>query len=445
MHFSPAVSPDGGPALEGAGAAGFAGRPSASEALHVALIHVAMGIVVFGPVRLSTIGLPGGLDHLWVFGQIAAAGILTLLHLPTLPAAIRALRLGDPLLWYLSFAVLSLGSTWWSLDPPNTLVHGTRFVLTILACLAYETRFRTGAASSPLLRCLLVASIVKIALVLGAFLVDPMWVGRADPGTGVYRLTGETLFQDYGASGLYVAWYGAYRALRTTALRARVGWLALAVVGAAYLEMSKTRVSLLLLVIGMGVIAFTLMRRSHLVLALLVAIPVAAWIVGDFVASQQEAVYEYATRGENEDSLWTLNGRIPLMLYFLEHVEEQPWFGYGYMAGDRVLMGGFERRYGFTLYIAHDLISNVLIATGAVGMIVLVTGMVLLPFRLAGAHRRHPGPASYTDLVASLFCWYLLLTPVYTVGPSNLSVPFIVCCLHALPWREERDRAPAHP
>jgi O-antigen ligase len=94
-------------------------------------------------------------------------------------------------------------------------------------------------------------------------------------------------------------------------------------------------------------------------------------------ASQQIAVY--LARGQDQESLLNLTGRVPLWTFALNDVREAGswWQGFGYGASRVTLFS--EVDWAGT---AHNAWLEILIGTGMIGLVLATVGFVFLGYRL---------------------------------------------------------------
>jgi O-antigen ligase len=90
-------------------------------------------------------------------------------------------------------------------------------------------------------------------------------------------------------------------------------------------------------------------------------------------------VYEFMKRGQNEQNLTSLTGRVTYWQASFDAIREKPLSGYGANVGGRYVL---DSALGEAVSTVHSTYVEVLLDTGAVGLVLLVAALVTTWFMM---------------------------------------------------------------
>jgi O-antigen ligase len=296
----------------------------------------------------------------------------------------RPLRRGVqwPEVLILGFGFLAAISAVWSEAPTATLMKSATLLVSYITILAVVRRYRDVAST---LRAL--ASFVQVTLLLALISAAISAVIAEElPArlTGVFPSVHPNIVGLLAVVGLIsvVCGIGLGWVERSVPARVLLGF-----VFVSELLLARTRLALVVAVIAVGVALIRLaVQRRSAGLALLLAVAIAPVLL----ATQLTAVTDFLVRGQTEDQLSSLSGRVPLWDSAFQLWQIRPLQGFGYYTGHRVTLQ--------PLFVGADQsnIDNMWVETlvnlGVIGAILLALVIAVGAVRTLGA-LRDPGVA----------------------------------------------------
>lgn len=165
----------------------------------------------------------------------------------------------------------------------------------------------------------------------------------------------------------------------------------------------------------LAVIVVSVAARRYRIVLLAVVVLCAAFFSN--YANVNQVTYDYMRRGQADSNVETLSGRTAYWEEALEATSERPLGGYGAYAGGRYVL---ERIDDSGVSSLHNTYMEALVGSGAVGLTILVVGLVATLLGLFGVRFRAAShPISWSLWVESLGVLTVMLLR------SVFSVPFI--------------------
>lgn len=276
------------------------------------------------------------------------------------------------------FSLLSLwglSTTLWSVLPAGTLYKSIEYC-TQLALLALTVSLINTAVRDPLRRSSALKSVFDFGWLLAFLLTVSVYAGilvwpeyairqgeRDAEGLLGFSIQGALpaiSSNAVGQLGAIIGIVALIRLLQNTGSRAFYG----AILALSLPTMVLTQSRSPILAFSVAVMAVLLVSRRFVLLAL------SGGLLGVVLLTQQgQLVYEFMRRGQSDDSLAALTGRIDYWKTSLEAVSERPFGGYGAYSGGRYVLSSELGDEGTST--VHNLWVEVLLDTGVVGLILL--------------------------------------------------------------------------
>jgi len=282
------------------------------------------------------------------------------------PGAFLALIRRNALL--LSWPLLAIASTIWSVMPGISLYHGLQLLMTVLV----------GVLLSLHVNLFRVVQLFFVASVIGAVLC--LMFVFVSPGTAIApggEWTG--LFRHKNVLGMTMAIQ-----IITGACLFLQGWrpgftAAAAALGAGLLMMSRSGSALISLAIAvMMLLPVFLYRRGHMVLVFSVGAVLSSAAAGLlYIDAAGINIVEAVLDSLGKDA--SLTGRTLLWEFGIEAFQERPWLGFGYhgwWATDETPAETLRMITKFPFVMFHNSFLEVAVAFGVLGLIAL--GVVIL-------------------------------------------------------------------
>lgn len=341
-------------------------RAGASGGTPLALMVIAIVVLSDTTAR----GYSSGIDAQSVvkFGVWTAGLLLLFWRWPVVAAAVRH----PPTAALLLLSLWAMFTTVYSATPFYTFGAGLSFVgISITAfCFAQDAPERRGLA-------VITGSLIAaLAASLVLYAVAPDQVMTAHENGRSMRLSGV-----FGSpNNLGVA--AALALMMTFLLCLQIGrggalllaLLALVISGAClYLAGSRTAIFSMLA----GVAVVLLSRRPFLAITTLVLLVCSA-LLFFLVPDARDAMLSLVTRSGSTREVTTFTGRTEIWRYVLSLIEQAPVLGYGFASTKAVIPAGFGGAYGWTTHSAHNMVLQAWVATGLIGLVLLVIAFVAL-------------------------------------------------------------------
>lgn len=273
------------------------------------------------------------------------------------------------------FSLWGLATTLWSVLPAGTLYKSAEYC-TQLALLGLTASLINLAVKDPRKRSTALKGVFDFGWLLVLLLMASVYVGIVI--WPEYAVRGEVR----DASGLLgFSVQGALPAISANAvgqLGAIIGIVALvrllqnsgsktlygAILALSLPTMVLTQSRSPILAFSIAVMAVLLVSRRFVLLAL------SGGLLGVVLLTQQgQLVYEFMRRGQSDESIAALTGRIDYWKASLEAISERPFGGYGAYSGGRYVLSSELGAEGTST--VHNLWVEVLLDTGVVGLILL--------------------------------------------------------------------------
>jgi O-antigen ligase len=277
------------------------------------------------------------------------------------------------------FALWGLASTLWSVSPLGTLYKSIEYI-TMLALFALVASSIMLTLKEPrqwlialkgvfdwhwFLLFLLMVSVYVGVIVLPEYAILRDY--RDQTGVLGFSIQGALPGLSANAVGTLGAIMGVVAVVRLLLMpRLRILWIALLLVSLLTMVLTQSRSPILAFLVAV-VVVLVMSRRFGLLIASGALLGTAS------LAQYGQLMYEFMTRGQNEQNLTSLTGRVTRWQASFEAIREQPLVGYGANAGGRVVL---ESALGEVGVDVHNTFVEVLLDTGVVGLVLLVAGLV---------------------------------------------------------------------
>lgn len=404
-------------------------------------------MLLTGPPRLRARDLTTALDSPFTLDPAALVQVVTwvgaaltiayiLMTYPRYWGMFRSLVRDRPVAAYLALALLAMASMLWSPSPLYTLFFAAKLVIGVTALALLTVHGRKARFDRPV-RVMLAVCVLKLSVLILVFPVKaPLVVAYTSSSPLGWRLSGGPLLEDYGNSSLFLGmWFlaiGLFGESRKRRLRA------LAAYGFTWvtLLLGQGRTQILT-----GVFAFLIMlsltprSRSKQVL---IGLGCAALLMV-IAVGRLDTLTGIATRGG--EGVSNLTGRTDAFDYLMPVWRQKPLLGWGYAAGTRAALLGFQKESGLGIGAGHDILSTTLVDLGVVGAIV-VSGVFLTTwYQMGRLWRVTRALRQARVVVAYLSCItvQISISSGFGTGIEQHLPPFLV--LLATTWAFRRELA----
>lgn len=326
-------------------------------------------------------------------GDVAEGAALRIIWLPVYGVAVavsllhagRMRRVWPAALICAVLLAWPIASIVWSLDPDTTQRRCIALVFTTLFGLMLAARYSWRQL------------VTLLAGTFGVLALMSLVAGLLFPAWGINHTTNPNdwkgVWYEKNAMGANMALGGlaALSAALIEPARRRL-WVSTLILCAVLIVLSHSATSLLVLVLGGGIItALGLIRRGP------VWAVATAWIAvqgAGLIAATAWLAPELLLKAIGKDP--TLTGRTDIWASILRRVQESPWLGYGYQAFWSIDRHGpaaiIRRETHWTVPSAHNGWLELLIQLGAIGVALFALNYLLtVGTAVAGARRRPDG------------------------------------------------------
>lgn len=276
------------------------------------------------------------------------------------------------------FALWGLASTLWSVSPVGTLYKAVEYgvVLSLFAVAASSIRLMFRDPDSRLfalkrlfdwhwfLLFLLTASVYVGVLVFPEYAILRNY--RDQVGALGFSLQGALPGLSENAVGTLGAILAVVAFVRMLLRpKVRMFWAPIFVLSLVTMVLTQSRSPILAFVVAGAAVLLASRRLGVLLVAGTLAIAVVLTQYG-------QLLYDFMVRGQSEENLTQLTGRVSFWQESFEAIQERPLSGYGANVGGRYVL---ESAFGETISTVHSSYVEVLIDTGAVGLVLLLAGL----------------------------------------------------------------------
>lgn len=309
----------------------------------------------------------------WAIYRMSLVGVVTIVLLVKLVLREdfrKTLRTGI-LIPLVAYSCFCLASTVWSIYPSWTAYHAAEFGTVVLLIAATVSDMRSIEDADEVLDFAFKLLTVLIASIWVGLLFAPQEALKASHGLIPFQLFGVVPFFETNIVGEYSALLLVISAARCATLgRHRSSAFVNAsgmVLGSITLLLSQTRSAILAGFVGIGVTLLIARRRLGIVAATVCLLA--------YFSGGANLVHDFMMRGENEQVVEGLNGRVDFWAAGMQAVSAHPLTGLGAYAGGRF---GILPQFGFDAVTMHSTCMEVLVDTGFTGLVpilCLIIGM----------------------------------------------------------------------
>lgn len=264
----------------------------------------------------------------------------------------------DPVSLFLYYCGFAVFSTLWSAGPVATL---GKAVEVSTACLIV---LKTMSSPDPLFR---LKRLFNWYLLISGTLVAIATIGHIVApdafSTGVHRITGPLMANNKvsGGAALLSIVFLARALERQHPDAKKTGLLILYLITGGIAVYALGRTAIATFAVGSVML---LTRRNFLVSSLLL-FPVAFLIY----AINEQVIFSYLSRGQSIEELYALSGRQVLWEWGLDAFFENPFSGFGFGVGSRVVFTRFAvLDYSVTISSLHNSLIEIVLGTGVIGL-----------------------------------------------------------------------------
>ncbi|MEO2020059.1 MAG: O-antigen ligase family protein [Fuerstiella sp.] len=311
-----------------------------------------------------------------------------------------------PFCCFVGWAILS--TAWSPLKTISFSQAGSLLALCLLSC-TFALVCRTHQDTAALMRALCTALLaISSVLLLLKVCVPPLAV-MARNGTGLFHATNSACTAALGLILLivsHVLWPSAWtRRLLLPAIPIHV----------LVLFLSANRLSVALTLLIVGILFVRHIPPFHALLVVFCGCVAGVLYLAvdpgfETVHASQNAMTSYASRGQTIDDLSAFSGREEMWEAMWQSFLNSPWIGHGYFVTSRT--GEIEVWYQEGNWTAHNMLLQVLVSTGIVGITLFVGGisaLIAVAFRRNAFRSETQGiPKLLFITVFWIFCWGLL-------------------------------------
>lgn len=356
-------------------------------------------------------------------------------------------RQSKTLQWILVFSLLYLCWGWmsllWSVDPFLTARRLVAFTLVWLASIGFGAGFygsRPDGRRLFLHHVMVAGVLAALALVVPWILrgglgnvLDPAYVLR--PASDTYSLVANP--------ALIATLVMIVTPLLNLRRWRRYDWLLLLVLGLAVFVL-KTRGPFLAAVLALGVVylCYKIWSAKWLLpIGLLLASSYSVYIL--HLGGTLEWLLPYLTRNEGYSNVSSLTGRLPLWETVIFDAKQHLLGGVGFGAyWNPSNLARIEQIVGFTATVAENGYLDELLATGIIGLSLLLTFWTYIT--VAAIDRIRHGD-NFGWIVVLFVVFYLLQNATFSIMQQYLQAPFIVLLILAGLMVGNRGEEPHYP
>lgn len=338
-----------------------------------------------------------GTDNFMRFAFLAVGAVLILFIGAKYRFAFLSELTGGALGLFSLFAFWGMASTLWSVSPAGTLYKSFEYAA-MLALFALAASLVNLTIKGSQNRALALKSVfdfswfLVFSLIISVYLGLMIWpdyallrAGRDAAGMLGFSIQGALPGISANALGQLGAIMGIVAIVRLLQQpRYKVLYVSILVVSLLTMVLTQSRSPIL--AFSVAVVVVLVVSRRFVVLA------VVGTLLGALLSTQYEQLlYEFLRRGQSDESLTSLTGRVAYWQASLDAFWDKPLEGYGANVGGRYVL---ESALGqTTVSTVHSLWVEVLLDTGAIGFILLLVALLMTGvwlFRLRSQARMYP-------------------------------------------------------
>ena len=201
------------------------------------------------------------------------------------------------------------------------------------------------------------------------------------------------------------------------------------VVCGACLYLSGSRTAIISMLVGVTVILVS--RRPVLAISVL-AFAAGAGLLFVLFPDVRDGMLALVTREGSTREVTTFTGRTDIWRYVFSLIQKAPILGYGFASTKEVIPAGYTGAFGWTTHSAHNMVLQSWVATGLIGLGILLVAMLAL----VREHfvRPHPIRDSITAFVL-----------VQGLMEASVAGPTINMLIFVFLWAAALGRQPATP
>lgn len=363
-------------------------------------VYVAWAMLLAGSLVWDMTGGPGATSVGDASGNnLVRLGFLLLGMLVTaIVAAKRNLTffgyvLTFPMVFFFVFAVWGLTTVLWSVLPVVTVYKEAEYLAALFLVAVTVSLFRApSVAATPHERLLRVKGLFDWHWLLLALLMLSVYAGiliwpslALEPSIGLLGVQLQGIFpriatNSVGELGAIVGTVALARLLNSRATGSRGIYALVLAVSLTTLLLAQSRSP----IIGAVLAAIVVAMASRRFVFLLGLLALSAYVL----VSYGDTTYEYLARGQDEAQISRLSNRVDYWQGAEEAIRDRPLAGYGAYAGGRYLLRNEILGQERAVSSLHNTYMETLVGTGAVGVTLLVAGLLATWVMLFRVRRR---------------------------------------------------------
>lgn len=363
-------------------------------------------------MMLATFSMPeradslagGALDSIGLI-KLAARAIATILltwRIIRILARVGFIAAGRRVLPIAIFPLWALVSVTWSPLRSVSVAQSSSLVVLVLIATLTAYKCRSKASVQFLLKQLCLMLAMLSCLIVACYFLAPQFASMTRNGTGLFHATNTAATASLGlvclTSSLLIWNFGWTR---------RMAWSALPHL--VVIIISANRLCFLVNTAALLIVFY--LYGSRLMAAITVTVLCGlggCYLLLDpnheaFAAVGSEVV-SYASRGQNLSQLSALSGREEMWTVQWNSFLDSPWIGHGYFVTSRE--GQLYVWYNWANYTAHNLVLQVAVTTGIVGLTLFVFGICVPYIKAARRLMSRPTKRPLGHFLAVIGFWF---------------------------------------
>ncbi len=301
------------------------------------------------------------------------------------------------------FGVYSVSSTLWSPLPSTSLTQSATMVMAILFAMYIAVIWESDQDTERLIKHAALAIFLLSILLLALHFGMPRSGSLTKNSSGVLHSTNAG-----AAGGLCILLTLSARLLWKSPWSA--WWLPIVATEAVMMMIGGNRLSLFVSGAVVGILlAITLHRGLAALLMFVFAVSAILYLAVDprLELGEQAArdLGVFAKQGQTSNELGSLSGRSEMWEKMLNSFMDSPILGHGYFVTSK--SGKIYVWYEWGNWTAHNVILQLLVTTGVVGCLLLLTGLGSIALGVASGRRRLDGARNSLLLVALASLWFV--------------------------------------